>query len=75
MKVDIVKELLNNHSDEEITAYLDSIVTGLLQNYKTAIKQNQSEILYGNIGDLTLVATIIRAMKNRNDAREAMKNS
>jgi hypothetical protein len=75
MKVDIVKELLNNHSDEEITAYLDSIVTGLLQNYKTAIKQNQSEILYGNIGDLTLVATIIRAMKNRNEAREAMKNS
>lgn len=75
MKVDIVKELLNNHSDEEITAYLDSIVTGLLQNYRTAIKQNQSEILYGNIGDLTLVATIIRAMKNRNEAREAMKNS
>ena len=75
MKVDIVKELLNNHSDEEITAYLDSIITGLLQNYKTAIKQNQSEILYGNIGDLTLVATIIRAMKNRNEAREAMKNS
>ena len=75
MKVDIVKELLNNHSDEEITAYLDSIVTGLLQNYKTAIKQNQSELLYGNIGDLTLVATIIRAMKNRNEAREAMKNS
>lgn len=75
MKVDIVKELLNNHSDEEITAYLDSVVTGLLQNYKTAIKQNQSELLYGNIGDLTLVATIIRAMKNRNEAREAMKNS
>lgn len=75
MKVDIVKELLNNHSDEEITAYLDSIVTGLLQNYRTAIKQNQSELLYGNIGDLTLVATIIRAMKNRNEAREAMKNS
>lgn len=75
MKVDIVKELLNNHSDEEITAYLDSIVTGLLQNYKTAIKQNQSELLYGNIGDLTLVATIIRAMKNRNEAREVMKNS
>lgn len=75
MKVDIVKELLNNHSDEEITAYLDSIITGLLQNYRTAIKQNQSEILYGNIGDLTLVATIIRAMKNRNEAREAMKNS
>lgn len=75
MKVDIVKELLNNHSDEEITAYLDSVITGLLQNYKTAIKQNQSEILYGNIGDLTLVATIIRAMKNRNEAREAMKNS
>ena len=73
MKIDVVKEMLEKHSDDEVIAYLDSVITGLLQNYKTAIKQNQSELLYGNIGDLTLVATIIRAMKNRNDAREAQK--
>ena len=74
MKVDLTKELLANHSDEEIVAYLDSVVTGLLQNYRTATKQNQPELLYGNLGDIALTASIIRAMKNRNDAREAAKN-
>ena len=73
MKVDIVKELLEKHSDEEVIAYLDSVVTGLLQNYKTAAKQNQPELLYGNLGDLAMVASIVRAMKNRYEAREAAK--
>lgn len=73
MKVDITKELLSNHSDEEIVAYLDSVLTGLLQNYRTATKQNQPELLYGNLGDLVLVASVIRAMKQRNDAREVQK--
>lgn len=73
MKVDITKELLNNHSDEEIVAYLDSVLTGLLQNYRTATKQNQPELLYGNLGDLVLVASVVRAMKQRNDAREVQK--
>lgn len=72
-KVDIVKELLKNHSDEEIVAYLDGITTGLIQNYRTATKQNQSELLYGNLGDIALLASIIRAMKQRNEAREAQK--
>jgi len=73
MKVDITREMLERHSDEEIIAYLDSVVTGLLQNYRTATKQNQPELLYGNLGDLAMVAAIIRAMKQRNDAREAQK--
>lgn len=73
MKIDIVREMLEKHSDDEVIAYLDSVVTGLLQNYRTATKQNQPELLYGNLGDLVMVASIIRAMKNRNDAREAQK--
>ena len=71
MKVDIVSELLNNHSDEEIIAYLDSLATGILQNYKTATKQKQPELLYGNLGDIVLIASVIRSMKQRNDARES----
>ena len=71
MKVDIVSELLNNHSDEEIIAYLDSLATGVLQNYKTATKQRQPELLYGNLGDVALIASVIRSMKQRNDARES----
>ena len=73
MKIDIVREMLDKHSDEEVVAYLDSVLTGLLQNYRTATKQNQPELLYGNLGDLAMVASIVRAMKQRNEAREAQK--
>lgn len=75
MKVDIVKELLNNHSDEEIIAYLDKVATGIVGNYKTAANANQPQLLFGNLGDVTMIATIIRALKQRNDAREAQKQS
>lgn len=74
MKVEIVKEMLNNHSDEEIIAYLDKVATGVVNNYKTAANANQPQLLFGNIGDITMVATVLRAMKNRNEAREAAKN-
>lgn len=73
MKVDITKELLNNHSDEEIIAYLDSVATGIVKNYKVAASANQPQLLFGNLGDVTMIATILRAMKNRNEAREAAK--
>ena len=73
MKVDIVKELLNNHSDEEIVAYLDKVATGIVSNYKTAANANQPQLLFGNIGDVTMIATIIRAMKVRNDNLAAQK--
>lgn len=73
MKVDIVRELLNNHSDEEIIAYLDKVATGIIGNYKTAANANQPQLLFGNLGDITMIATIIRAMKQRNDARDAQK--
>lgn len=75
MKVDIVKELLSNHSDEEIIAYLDKVATGILGNYKTAANANQPQLLFGNIGDITMIATIIRTMKQRNEARETLKES
>lgn len=72
MKVNIVKELLDNHSDEEIVAYLDKMATGIVGNYKTAANANQPQLLFGNLGDVTMVATILRAMKNRNDARNSL---
>ena len=73
MKIDIVREMLDKHSDEEVIAYLDSVLTGLLQNYKTALEKGRSELLWGNLGDITLTASIIRTMKHRNEARETQK--
>ena len=74
-KVDIVKELLEKHTDEEIIAYLDNMATGLLQNYRTATKQNQPQLLFGNLGDLVMIASVLRAMKQRNDNIEAQRQS
>ena len=72
-QINIVGEMLEKHSDQEVIAYLDSIMTGLLKNYKTALEKNQAEVLWGNLGDISLVASIVRAMKKRDDAREAQK--
>lgn len=73
MTINITDEMLNNHSDAEIVAFLDSAMAGVLKNYRMAIKQNQPEVLYGNLGDIALVANVIRAMRQRNDAIEAQK--
>lgn len=75
MKVDIVKEMLERHSDEEVIAYLSKVMTGVAQNYQTALKANQPETLWGNLGDIAMVSSILRGIKSRNDAREALKES
>lgn len=69
-KVNIEAELLANHTDEEIIEYMDGIMTGVLKNYKTSITANQSEILWGNLGDISLVTSLLRGMKRRNIARQ-----
>lgn len=75
MKIDIVKELLEKHTDEEIIAYLDNMATGILQNYRTATKQNQPQLLFGNLGDLVMITSVLRAMKQRNDNVEAQRQN
>lgn len=75
MKVDIVKEMLERHSDEEVIAYLSKVMTGVAQNYQTALKANQPETLWGNLGDIAMVSSILRGIKARNDTREALKES
>ena len=74
-KVDIVKETLDRHTEAEVISYLDTLLTGVLQNYRTSLKQNQVEILWGNLGDITLAASLVREMKKKNDAVEAQKQS
>ena len=75
MRIDIVKELLERHTDEEIIAYLDNMATGILQNYRTATKQNQPQLLFGNLGDLVMITSVLRAMKQRNDNVEAQRQN
>lgn len=73
--INVVGELIERHSDEEIIAHLDKIVTGVVKNYTVALDKGNSDILWANLGDLTQVASILRGMRKRNEAREAQKES
>ena len=73
--INVVGEMIEKHSDEEIIAHLDKIVSGVVKNYTVALDKGTSDILWANLGDLTQVASILRGMRKRNEAREAQKES
>ena len=74
-KINLEAEILANHTDEEIIEYLDGIATGLLKNYRIALEKGQSEVLWGNLGDITLVAAVVRGMRKRNATRQAQRDA
>ncbi len=73
--INIIGEIIEKHSDEEIIAHLEKIVAGVVKNYTVALDKGNSDILWANLGDLTQVASILRGMRKRNEAREAQKES
>lgn len=73
--INVVGEMMEKHSDEEIIAHLDKIVSGVVKNYTVALGKGTSDILWANLGDLTQAASILRGLKKRNEARDAQKNS
>lgn len=73
--INVVGEMIEKHSDEEIIAHLEKIVAGVVKNYTVALDKGNSDILWANLGDLTQVASILRGMRKRNEAREAQKES
>lgn len=73
--INIVGEIIEKHSDEEIIAHLEKIVSGVVKNYTVALDKGDSDILWANLRDLTQVASILRGMRKRNEAREAQKES
>ena len=75
MAIDIVGDMLKNHTDEEIIAHLHKIIGGVIKNYSISAKLNQPEILWGNLGDLTLISDVLRNMKRRNDEQAAKRQS
>lgn len=70
--MDIAKDVVDKYSTEQIIAYLDSLVAGVLQNYKTSLKANQPQITWGSIGDIAQVRSILHEMKKRDEAKKAL---
>lgn len=72
--MNLAGDILDKYSREQVIAYLDKLVTGVLQDYKTSLEKGDSNILWANLGDLTQMRSIIHEMKKRNAEREAMKD-
>lgn len=72
--MDIAKDIVDKYTIEQIVAYLDRLSAGVLKNYQTAIKVNQPQILFGDLGDIAQMRSILHEINKRNQEREATKN-
>lgn len=73
--IDLEKEIINNHSDEEIIAFLYKVMSGIAKNYNSGLSEKSSEYLWGSFADVVMVKSILGEMKHRNDEREAQRQS
>ena len=71
--MDIVKDIVDKYTTEQIIAHLDYLMGSVTQNYKVALKVCKAEPLWISMGDISQVKAILHEMKKRNDAREAAK--
>lgn len=75
MTVDLEKEIINNHSDEEVIAFLYKVMGGVVKNYNSGLTANNPNYLWGSFADVVMVKSILGQMKQRNDAKEALKQN
>ena len=68
--MNLASDLLDKYTSEQVTAYLDKLVTGVLKNYQTAIKLNQPQVLFGSVGDIAQLKDILHEMRKRDEARK-----
>lgn len=71
--MNIAKDIVDKYTIEQIVAYLDNIMSGILQNYRTSVKAGQPQMTWGSVGDIAQAKEILHELKRRNDAREATK--
>ena len=75
MTVDLEKELLEKHTDPEIIAFLYKVMGGVVKNYNNGLTANSANYLWGSFADVVMVRSILGEMKQRNDAKEALKQN
>lgn len=68
--MNIITDILS-HKDEEVIAYMAKVMQGVIKNYNLSLEKGQPELLWGNLGDLTMVAQVLKAMDKRNQERIA----
>lgn len=71
--MNLAADILDKYSKEQVTIYLDKLVSGIIQNFKTSLEKGDSNILWANLGDLTQIRSILHEMRKRDEEREAQK--
>lgn len=70
--MDLSSDLLDKYSKEQVIAYLDRLASGILKNYQNAIKLNQPHILFGSLGDVVQLRSVVHEMHKRDDEMAAV---
>ena len=70
MAVNPIEDIVK-HDDEEVIAYLTTVMSSVVKNYKVALDSNQPEVTWASYGDVNLAYNVLRALKKRNDLRKA----
>lgn len=73
--MNVAKDIVDKYSTEEIIASLDSLIGGVTQNYRKALKEHTDDYLWSSHGDILLAKDILYEMKSRNEAHEALKQN
>lgn len=65
-KIDLREEIILKHTDEEITEYLATEMSGVRLAMRSAIQEGKPELVYAAAVDVELVTDILRALNRRN---------
>ena len=69
--MDIAKDIVEKYPIEQVIDYLDRLSAGVLKNYQTAIKVNQPEVLFGDLGDIAQIRAVLHTINKQNQERVA----
>ena len=70
MAINVIADIMK-HKDEEIIEFLYKTMNGIVQNYDVSVREKEPALLWGNIGDLAMVKSVLKAMKDRNNEKLA----
>lgn len=74
MAVNVIEDIVK-HRDEEVIEFLAKTMNGVLKNYDVSIKAKEPSLLWGNIGDISMVASVLKAINARNQEKLAQSRA
>lgn len=73
--INMIEDAVAKYSDTELIDHLSVVMGGIAKNYRLALQKGDSNILLANLGDIVMVASILRSMKRRNEERVARQSA